>query len=265
MPLLSTTGAAGARAFGLFGLFDGQAPVTPFIVATGGTVYVDPFDGDYKIHQFTSNDTFVIASAPVNPTVEVMMVGGGGGGTFGGGGGGGYIYRPSFGVSTGSFSVVVGAGGAGFPANGGNTTFSSLIALGGGSAKNSCGSGGGGVDGGGGAGLQPTSASGGYGNSGGDWTAFGYDGGGGGAGGPSYGPGPGGPGRYADIVNSAGTEETFAIGGWGVVDRVAVASPPATPNSGNGGWGGGYNNFAGFYINHGPGQAGIVRIRYKFQ
>jgi hypothetical protein len=36
-------------------------------------------------------------------------------------------------------------------------------------------------------------------------------------------------------------------------------------NSGNGGWGGGYDDQNANYVNFGSGQAGIVRIRYLFQ
>jgi hypothetical protein len=259
MPVLSTVGAASLRAFGAFR----QGTVAAnFISATGGTVYVDPTNADYKIHQFTSNGTFAISAAPASPSVEVMMVGGGGSGLYGGGGAGGYVYRSSFTVSVGSFNVVIGAGGGG---SGGDTTFSGLVALGGGGgAGSNGGSGGGGVDGNGGAGLQPTSATGGFGNKGGDWTSFGYDGGGGGAG--SAGGMPfAGSGRTADIISSSGTYATFATGGTGNLNSVSTAFPAVVANSGNGGWGGGYDDSNGNPVSFGSGQAGIVRIRYKFQ
>lgn len=181
MPLLSTTGAAGARAFGLFGT---PTPAVAFIAATGGTVYTDPTNADYKIHQFTSGGTFTVTSMPSGSTVQLMMVAGGGGGSFGGGGAGGYIYRSAFSVSPGSFSVAIGAGGA-VGTSGGDTTFGGLTAIGGGAPSTSGGSGGGGVASStsGGAGLQPTSSSGGYGNPGGIHQGTGNDGGGGGAGG----------------------------------------------------------------------------------
>ncbi len=258
MPLLATVGGASARGFGFT---KPSVSITSFIVATGGTVYTDPTNGNYKIHQFTTTGTFVITSAPVNPTVEVMMVGGGGGGSFGGGGAGGYIYNSAFGVSTGSFTVGVGAGSGG---QGNNTTFSTLVALGGGHVNSSGGSGGGGVDNNGGAGLQPTSASGGFGNAGGNWTSPGYDGGGGGAGGAGSVPN-GGAGRTADIISSSGTFATFAQGGWGVQNSVAYSLPAVVANSGNGGWGGGYDDANGNPVSSEPGQSGIVRIRYQFQ
>lgn len=258
MPLLATVGGASARGFGFT---KPSVSITSFIVATGGTVYTDPTNSNYKIHQFTTSGTFAITSAPVNPTVEVMMVGGGAGGNFGGGGAGGYIYESAFGVSTGSFSVTVGAASSG---QGNNTTFSTLVALGGGYINSSGGSGGGGVDSNGGAGLQPTSASGGFGNAGGNWTSPGYDGGGGGAGSEGSVPN-GGDGRTADIISSSGTFATFAQGGWGVSNSVAYALPAVVANSGNGGWGGGYLDSNNNPVYSQSGQAGIVRIRYKFQ
>ncbi len=263
MPLLATVGGASARGFGFT---KPSVSITTFIVASedtvyGNTVYIDPTNSNYKIHQFTTTGTFTITSAPVNPTVEVMMVGGGGGGTFGGGGAGGYIYRSAFPISTGSFVVGVGASSGG---QGNSTSFSTLVALGGGYINSGGGSGGGGVDASGGAGLQPTSASGGFGNAGGNWNGGGFDGGGGGAGGAGSVP-DGGDGKTADIISSSGAFDTFAQGGWGVLNSVAYALPAVVANSGNGGWGGGYNDENGNYVNQQAGQAGIVRIRYKFQ
>jgi hypothetical protein len=259
MPLLSTTGAAGARAFGLFG----STPAAAFIAATGGTVYVDSTNADYKIHQFTASSNFVITDCPPSATIELMMVAGGGGGRYGGGGAGGYIWRPSFSVGLGTYSVSVGSGGAAGGYNGGDTTFGGLTAIGGGGGGEAAGgSGGGGVDSNGAAGLQPTSASGGYGNKGGNWTSGGYDGAGGGAGGAG-GDGTlpvGGAGRTADVISSTGSFATFASGGYGNQNSVSFDSPAVVANSGNGGWGGGYSS-----ISFGAGQAGIVRIRYKFQ
>jgi hypothetical protein len=259
MPLLSTAGAASHRGFSAYGSTSGN-----FIVATGGTIYVDPTNADYKIHEFTSSGTFSVTAASLAPEVEVMMVGGGGGGGFGGGGGGGYIYRSSLPVSTGSFSVTVGAGGAGGGVSGGDTTFSTLVALGGGGKQQNGGSGGGGdatsINGSpvGGAALQPTSASGGYGNAGADAASSEANGGGGGAGSAASGS-EGGSGRTADIISSSGTFETFAAGGWGSNFYSGSALPAATANSGNGGWGALIgSSFQG-------GQAGIVRIRYQFQ
>lgn len=257
MPVLSTVGAASLRAFGAFRPTSAAAQ---FIVATGGTVYVDPSNADYKIHQFTSSGTFTITASPISATIQLMMVGGGGAGFYGGGGAGGYIWRPSFSVSAGSYAVTIGTGGPGVGSDGTDTTFGGLVALGGGGGNDrSGGSGGGGVDNPGGAGLQPTSVYGGFGNKGGDWTQFGNDGGGGGAGSAGTIPN-GGSGRTADIISSAGTYATFASGGYGNVASISYALPAVVANSGNGGWGGGYQG-----VSFGLGQDGIVRIRYKFQ
>lgn len=256
MPLLSTVGAASVRGFWKRG------SSASYIVASGGTSYTDPLDGNYRIHQFTSSGTFTITSCPIDATIEAMVVGGGGGGSFGGGGGGGYVYNDEIAASVGSFSVTVGAGGVGRN-NGGNTVFAGITALGGGTARinnsgGDGGSGGGGVDGSGGTALQPTSASGGFGYSGGNWASNGNDGGGGGAGGPGGQP-TAGAGKTAEIVNSSGTYDTMAPGGPGTSNRTATSYTP-TANTGGGGTGGGYSGVA-----LGTGADGVVRIRYRFQ
>jgi len=263
MPVLSTVGAASLRAFGAF---RPSAAAVSFISATGGTVYTDPSNADYKIHQFTGNGTFTVTAMPSGATVQLMMVAGGAGGDFGGGGAGGYIYRSTFSVSPGSFSVVIGSGGA-TGQSGGDTTFGGLTAIGGGAPGTSGVSGGGGTATltAGGSGLQPTSSSGGYGNAGGVYGGVGFDGGGGGAGGTGNLPTAGGVGRTSDIISSSSTYETVAAGGYGNRFGNSVDSPDATANSGNGGWGGGYDDPSGNPISAQVGQAGIVRIRYKFQ
>lgn len=250
MPIISTIGGASARGFGAFRV--GSA--ASYIVATGGSITTI---GDYKIHEFTSSGTFTITSAPAAATLEAMVVGGGGGGRYGGGGAGGYVYNSALPVSAGSYSVTIGSGG-GEGADGGNSTFSTITALGGGGATRNGGSGGGGVDGLGGAGLQPSSASGGSGNAGADWESNGNDGGGGGAGGVGSIP-DGGAGITAQIANSSGVFDTLARGGPGNRDSESTAYTP-TANSGGGGTGGGYNA-----VDFGSGAAGIVRIRYRFQ
>ena len=93
----------------------------------------------YCIHTFTTSGTFQVTTAG---NVEMLVVGGGGGGgdnsnyRGAGGGAGGLIYISSFPVSVGSYSVVVGAGGA-KNNKGSNSVFSgngrTLTALGGGS------------------------------------------------------------------------------------------------------------------------------------
>ncbi len=112
------------------------------ITAIGGSsVYTS---GAYKIHMFTGDGTFNVTSASAGSTVELLVLAGGGAGGSdmgGGGGAGGLIYNPAYPISTGSYTVTVGAGGTGFNdygsspragSNGGNSAFGSLVAFGGG-------------------------------------------------------------------------------------------------------------------------------------
>src|SRR6056300_1081153 len=99
---------------------DLQGPT--FITATGGTITTS---GDYKIHTFTGDGCFVVASigncaapAPQRDKVDYLVVaGGGGGGDNAGGGGGAGGYRTSFPggsslpVSIQTYPVTVGSGG----------------------------------------------------------------------------------------------------------------------------------------------------------
>ena len=160
-----------------------------FTSATGGTVTTS---GDFKIHSFTGDGCFVVATAgnaPSNPdggpnTVSYLVIAGGGaGGSKKGGGGGAGGYRegkdiaPSYTASplaagTGltitatTFPVTVGGGGTGAPEcaqavnNGSNSVFSTITSTGGGgggtpgtSAPNNPGAGAG-ADGGSGGGVS---------------------------------------------------------------------------------------------------------------
>ncbi|QWD03200.1 filamentous hemagglutinin N-terminal domain-containing protein [Polynucleobacter paneuropaeus] len=188
---------------------------------------------------------------------QILLVGGGGGGGIGGGGGGGVLYLPTLTLASGSkYSVIVGAGGSPesnsnnyYPGtNGGNSSFGSLVAVGGGAgdapynqAHTQCcwniGSAGGS---GGGAGINwtstvnPTGAAGtpGQGNNGGSsayvyadpWCGngcYGYwqAGGGGGAGASP-----------AAIVPAA-------VNPWGWPTNVVAYSNPGSGSNGNGGAG----------------------------
>jgi len=118
-------------------------------IATGGTI---TFDGDYKIHTFTTVGTgsFVIQSIGEDNAFDVLVVAGGGGGGHGsnianfgdtlgaGGGGGGVIYQESRSLSTGTYQVIVGAGGSGNGfftnplVNGNDSALGTLVAKGGG-------------------------------------------------------------------------------------------------------------------------------------
>ena len=159
-----------------------------FICASGGT---ESTCGDYKIHKFTADGTFTVnalSPTPANNAVAYMVVaGGGGGGTSPSsnsgapGGAGGfregttapivpYTASPlvaaagiTVSCSPGSYSITVGAGGAGSPCTvgsvGGNSIFSTITSAGGGrgasgfnpgTASSTGGDGGSGAGGGGG-------------------------------------------------------------------------------------------------------------------
>jgi len=91
---------------------------------------------------FTSSGTFSVPTGV--SSVDVLVVAGGGRGSGGGGGAGGLIYRPGFTVTPGgTLSVTVGAGGlvgplqgcvSGVGANGQNSVFGTLTAIGGGAS-----------------------------------------------------------------------------------------------------------------------------------
>jgi len=94
-----------------------------FIAATGGSIATD---GDYKVHTFTSSGTLQITTG--SGDVEYLVVGGGGGGGYniGGGGGAGRVRSGTLSRSVGSYTVTIGAGGAGIitagPANAGSSS-----------------------------------------------------------------------------------------------------------------------------------------------
>lgn len=112
---------------------------------TGGT-YVFASNG-YKVHVFTSSDTFTFTQGN-NPSfnkVDYYIVGGGGAGGVrygGGGGGGGALAFVANTLQSNTYTIVIGAGGGGagddfimYPASrssGGNTTAFGLVAYGGG-------------------------------------------------------------------------------------------------------------------------------------
>ena len=191
------------------------------IVATGGTITIA---NGYKIHTFTSvgSTNFVVTSGG---TAQVLVAGGGGGGggayTGGGGGAGGAVFNSAFSIATGTYSVTVGALGAGWigysiasgtGSKGGNSTFSSITAYGGGgggdptnSSYNSY------LDGGCGGGAGGPNA--------GTYAGVGSQGGGGGAGSGGTGCGGGGGmgGKGVDCVTgqsgAGGPGATYTIGG----------------------------------------------------
>lgn len=109
------------------------------ITATGGAITTGSV---YKTHIFTGDGTFSVTAGSGRVELLVLAGGAGGGSDMGGGGGaGGLIYNPAYPVSSGSYNVVVGAGGTGYndygssPRRGDsgfNSVFGTLTALGGG-------------------------------------------------------------------------------------------------------------------------------------
>jgi hypothetical protein len=231
---------------------------TPAIVpyATGGDTIMT--DGTYWYHTFTSSGTF---TPQKSLSCDYLVVaGGGGGGAFGGGGagglrstvtatGGGGSLESALSLGTSSYTVTIGAGGAGGTSeakgtSGNNSVFSSITSTGGGG-----GSGGGqagnrdGITGG--SGGASTNQSGTVGSG----TANqGYAGGGGYTDGVTYTAGGGGGGANAvggSALTSAGN------GGNGVATSISGSSVTYA-----GGGGGGLNAGAGSAGTGGTGGGG---------
>ena len=265
------------------------------VTATGGTITFANVSGiDYRIHTFTTVGTanFTLTS-PASVITTVLVVAGGGAGGFddgGGGGAGGVIYNAAFTITSGSYTVPVGNGGASNGASGGNSILSSLTAIGGGGGANgnangSNGGSGGGLGWGVGNGSTPGSGTAGQGFEGGGGTsapnyAVGGGGGAGGVGGTGSGitPGNGGIGVSHTIAgttynvggggggglagqNSSGTNSTASFGGGNGAGQGANAAVAGTANTGGGG--GGANNMQA--TNGAFGGSGIVIIAYQYQ
>lgn len=251
------------------------------VAATGGTV-TTPGDG-YKYHTFTTSATFQITT---EGRIDYVLAGGGGPGgrgdangtdTAGGGGGGagGIITSTDNSEPAGSYSVVIGAGGASGapPSDGTATTYRSETAAGGGAGGNAGGGGlglgtagnNGGSGGGGGAtgGANGTATGQGVGNNGGDGfnTAIDNAAGGGGGGGAgsagSDGTNNGGNGGSAASVPAWVTTQLGAIGVGGKGGRGTGGSGAAGANYGDGG-----DGHAGAGNVGGNGGNGIAVFRY---
>ena len=251
----------------------GTVNKTVSTLPTGGTI--STISG-YRIHTFNSSANFVTTDTR---TIEYLIVAGGGGGGWdvGGGGGAGGMLTGSVIKSADTYSIVVGAGGAGAPNSttqnsGTNSTALGFTALGGGAGGNwtSGGSTRHGLDGGsgGGAGGWNQSANGGngtfgQGNDGGDapTASAGKSGGGGG--------GAGGAGQDEQGTNSSdtalagvglassitGSSVTYAIGGTGGNDFAYGSQADGETNKGGGGDGAGIGNPS-------AGGSGVVILRY---
>jgi hypothetical protein len=240
--------------------------------ATGGTITTS---GGYTIHSFTSSGTFTPNSAG---TVEYLVVAGGGGRGKeayygGGGGGGGYLTATGFTVAATGLTVTVGAGGAkslsGTGADGADSVFSSITAVGGGGGGGADVVGSAGGSGGGGGGNDSARAGGsataGQGNNGGasqtsSASAAGGGGGAGGVGGTSTGTslGTGGVGGAGLQSSINGTATYYSAGGGGVNGYYS----PADGANGTG-WADAANRgHGGGAVTEGDGSSGIVIIRY---
>jgi len=246
-------------------------------------------DGDYKVHVFTSNGSFVVSSA-ISAEILVVAGGGGGGGNYagGGGGGGGVIVNTNHEFAEDTYAVTVGTGGEGGTSangsDGGDSSIDLEVAVGGGGGGGGAmsaqhgrtggsGGGGGGYDGGNlsnaGAGTS------GQGNDGGTNSILAtYYGGGGGGGSSEIGHGGsgsgGGDGGLGITTNFSGSNVVYADGGGGGGRTTGGDYSGGTGGSGNGGSGGENGSSAvantgsggGGGNTGGAGSDGIVIIRY---
>ena len=234
------------------------------------------------------------ASKKTYPTdgldVEYLVVAGGGGGGLcygGGGGGGGFLTGfTQATIATGSYSIVVGAGGtnrsnsSGNGGQGNNSSAFGQTAIGGGYGGGLCGQvGGSGGSGGGGSSTGSATRSGGSGTSGQGFAGgtssinlnTNWGGGGGGAGGAAslY---EGGPGKISNITGTptyyagggrgskSGSTAPGGIGGGGS-GGIALAAGVADATANTGGGGGG-SIISGGVGTSGLGGSGVVIIRY---
>ena len=281
---------------------------------SGGTITTS---GSYRIHTFTSSGNFVNTISSLSVQYLVIAGGGGGGVANGGGGGGGAGgYRINTGemsgrrssseaamtINTGTFPVVVGAGGAGNVHGGSsgsrgdagtNSSFNSIVSNGGGYGGGDASRPGGGGGSGGAASRDNQSRGAGTAGQGGDGGRAASSGsrnsggGGGGAGellgpdgvenhtggrganglsssitGTSVGRAGGGGGGSETPVNSSGGSASSGGGLGGCAGSIGRAPTAGTANTGGGGGGSGDYNTGGNH-NGKAGGSGIVIIRYQ--
>jgi len=259
----TTAGTTPSGVFTAFGGYDTLPPSYPYIGATGGTVTTS---GDYKIHTFTGDGSFVVtyggAGTACSPNVvDYLVVAGGGGGgadNAGGGGGGGFRESHSAPVSgcytasplatpTGltlacsqTYPVTVGAGGPGNCGapngiSGSPSIFSTITSAGGGYGAGQEEDGGAGGSGGGAGSRNRTGGAGNtppvsppQGNSGGNT--------------PGSSGGAGGGGAAAGAPGNSGVPGTPGGAGAGTLINPATGETGPGPSqyySGGGGGGGG--------------------------
>lgn len=242
---------------------------------TGGTITTS---GSYRIHTFTSSSNFVVPSGVSLTNVEYLVLAGGGGGGWqhgGGGGAGGYrssvvgensgggaAAEETLTLSSGTYGVTIGLGGAGTNSDvsgqytgtkggtGGNSIFHTITSLGGGGGGSyranidSAANGASGGSGGGGGALESGNTGCGYGQLGGaGTTGQGYAGGR-----SSYaGAGGGGAGGVGEVGCGSNPFGDAGDGGIGVTSSI-TGTPVAR---GGGGGGGSYGS------NQSGGSAGV--------
>jgi len=222
--------------------------VPTFICASGGT---ETTSGDFKIHTFTADSTFVVNSAPTpaNNNISYLVVGAGGGAAdniAGGSGAGGYregktpatpytaspLNAPAglpVAAST-TYPVTVGAGGAGgsYPATtvGADSVFGPITSTGGGRGgahPGNAGTPGGSGGGGGGDGTGPA-------GSGNSPPVSPPQGNGGGNGAPNYPQLAAGGGGGAGGSGSSGSPSTAGAGGVGTGTAINPAAGTPGPD-----------------------------------
>jgi len=127
--------------------------------STTGSPTVDTSSVSNKtVLKYTGSGTFVLSSG--SPDVRYLVVGGGGGGAGGAGGGGGaggFLTGTKSSLASGTYTVTIGAGGAGrtsglHGSNGANSSFAGIVASGGGGGAENSSSAPAGADGGSGGG-----------------------------------------------------------------------------------------------------------------
>jgi hypothetical protein len=292
---LQATAAAGtinwyAASTGGASLGTGTSYTTPSIASTT-TYYVDVTNNGCTSNPRTAVvatiNTLPLAVSNTSGAVDYLVVGGGGGGGFdgAGGGGGGQVKMGSTPLSSGTFAVTIGNGGANGTsygtqgANGGTTTLSlptPIVSIGGGGAGSKGANGATGANGGGGGHSNYAGAAGAVGGFAGG-NANGDGGGGGGGAGTAGASGSAGRNGGDGVLSSISGSATYygggggggsygnsgiGLGGLGGGGRGGLGnSPLATAGAANTGGGGGGAGEA--QSNPGKyGGSGVVIVKY---